>query len=157
MHYDVIIVGAGPGGLACAQKLCEHNVSTLVIERKSQIGPKACAGGVTWSGFLQNLPKELIEASFPVQHVHSTLQNIVVSRQQPLIATVNRFQLGQFMANSARSLGAVIRESCAVVNIENKSVYLRDLRSNTIEKISCDFLVGADGSSVLFVAIFSYL
>ena len=46
-HYDVIIAGAGPAGLSCAQRLAGTGLSVLLIDHAQQIGPKACAGGLT--------------------------------------------------------------------------------------------------------------
>jgi phytoene dehydrogenase-like protein len=39
--YDVIVVGAGPGGLACAARLANWGVRTLLVERNDDVGGKA--------------------------------------------------------------------------------------------------------------------
>ena len=65
--FSVIIVGAGPGGLACASLLAEHGVDVLVLERKPKVGPKVCGGGITWEGLIKRIPEHLIEGAFPVQ------------------------------------------------------------------------------------------
>jgi phytoene dehydrogenase-like protein len=39
--YDVIVVGAGPGGLACAARLASWGVRTLLVERNNNVGGKA--------------------------------------------------------------------------------------------------------------------
>ena len=38
MEYDVIIVGAGPAGLACAQQLARAGHRVVVYERQASIG-----------------------------------------------------------------------------------------------------------------------
>lgn len=43
--YDVIIIGAGPAGLAVAEELENTALTVLLIEKNSVIGPKICAGG----------------------------------------------------------------------------------------------------------------
>ena len=45
--FDIIIIGAGPGGLECAIQLNNSNLSVLIIEKNDIIGPKICAGGLT--------------------------------------------------------------------------------------------------------------
>ena len=45
--FDVVIIGAGPAGLKCAEQLKNSNLSVLVIEKNKIIGPKVCAGGLT--------------------------------------------------------------------------------------------------------------
>jgi flavin-dependent dehydrogenase len=46
-RYDVIIIGAGPAGLAVAEELKNTRLTVLLIEKNSVIGPKICAGGIT--------------------------------------------------------------------------------------------------------------
>ena len=67
MHVHTLIVGAGPGGLACATVLAGNGKDVLVTERKKRIGPKVCAGGITWSGLISRVPANLAEKSFPLQ------------------------------------------------------------------------------------------
>jgi len=42
-----LIVGAGPAGLRAAQVLAEAGREVLVLEKRPEIGPKTCAGGLT--------------------------------------------------------------------------------------------------------------
>jgi len=147
MHYDVIIVGAGPAGLSCAAKLSANNVSTLIVERNDKIGNKVCAGGITYSGLLKTVPASLIEKSFSDQYVFSRLQNIVVSEKFPIIATVNREKLGQYMAKTAVSKGAKILTSSVVRAIEKNTLHILDKKKNETFTADFSFLVGADGSS----------
>jgi flavin-dependent dehydrogenase len=45
--YDVVIVGAGPGGLACARALAGSGKRVLVLEKAASLGKKICAGELT--------------------------------------------------------------------------------------------------------------
>ena len=47
---EVLIVGGGPGGLACATSLARNGVRVVLVERKPVIGPKVCAGGILGMG-----------------------------------------------------------------------------------------------------------
>jgi len=48
IEADVVIIGAGPAGSICAKYLAEAGVSTLVVERRQEIGaPKRCAEGTS--------------------------------------------------------------------------------------------------------------
>ena len=49
-RYDVIVVGAGPGGSWAAKHAAEQGVSVLLLEKDSQVGtPVRCAEGVSES------------------------------------------------------------------------------------------------------------
>ncbi len=146
MHYKAVIVGAGPGGLACANKLSRNGVRTLVIERKSEIGQKVCAGGITWSGLVSRVPEELIELSFPLQNIKTRFQNITVSADCPIIATINRKKLGQFMATETEQNGAIILTSTQVRSIKKNSLEILDRKTGQRDTIHFDYLIGADGS-----------
>ncbi len=147
MHYDVIIVGAGPGGLACGAKLAARGLHTLIIERKAVIGPKSCAGGITWSGLIGQVPTELVERSFSSQYVKSKYQDICITADTPIIATVSREKLGQYMAQQAQEKGVQIRTSTDIDEISENHVALRDLKTKKRETVSYSYLVGGDGSS----------
>lgn len=46
-RFDVVIIGAGPAGIACAQALAGSSLRVLMLEKGETIGPKVCAGGLT--------------------------------------------------------------------------------------------------------------
>ncbi len=149
MHYDVVIVGAGPAGLSCAGILAQNNLRVLVLERKDRPGPKVCAGGVTWNGLIKRIPGSLAERSFSRQYISTRLQKISISAPDPIIATVNREKLGQYMAQKAESAGTEIRTSTQVKEISEDSVIFFDKLAGKEEKVFFDYLVGADGSTSL--------
>ncbi len=149
MSFDVIIVGAGPGGLACAEKTASQGLKTLVLEKQPILGKKVCAGGVTWNGLVKSVPSDIFERQFAIQHVFTRLQHISVSAPTPIIATVNREKLGQMMSHKAQQAGALIRPSCQVRSIANNEIIFHDKITGKIERQRFTYLVGADGSSSL--------
>jgi len=149
MHVHTLIIGAGPGGLACAKILAEQGFDTLVLERKQLPGPKVCAGGITWSGLISRVPETLAEKSFPKQYIKTPFQNICIEEKTPIIATVNREKLGQYMAQLAEDAGAKLRTGIVVRKIHKGNLIAQDKATRKEEEISYDNLVGADGSSSL--------
>ena len=127
MHVQTLIIGAGPGGLSCAEKLASNNIDTLVVERKKVIGPKVCAGGITWSGLISKVPEELAERSFPQQHICTPLQKVSIQEKNPIIATINRKKLGQYMAKRAMEAGASLRTGSLVRKISDNRVIIQDM------------------------------
>ena len=149
MSFDVIIVGAGPGGLACAKTTASLGLKTLVLERKQILGHKACAGGVTWNGLVKKVPIDIFERQFETQYVFTRSQKVRVSSPTPIIATVNREKLGQQMARKAQQAGAELRLGCQVKAINGKTLSFFDKTTEKTEQQKFSYLVGADGSSSL--------
>ncbi len=142
--WHTIIIGAGPGGLACAEILAANSIDVLIIERNHNIGPKVCAGGITGSGLLNDLPKKIIERSFYKQHILTRHQKTVICSNTPIVSTVNRKALGQWMLKKALKAGAIVQAGSRVKSIHDNTIVLK-----SGEQLGFDFLVGADGSSSL--------
>ncbi len=141
--FQTVIIGGGPGGLACATKLARNGAEVLLLERNSRIGIKVCAGGLTWSGGHRHIPDHLIERTFHRQHITSNWQTTTISSPSPIISTVNREKLGQWMLQEATAAGATIKTGTPVQAIGENHVVTKANRYGYRN------LVGADGSSSL--------
>ena len=142
-NYHTVIVGGGPGGLACATLLARAGREVLLLERNPRIGPKVCAGGVTWSGMQQRLPESLMQRAFPDQHLTTPLQKTVISGAKPLVSTIDREELGQWQLQEARAAGVQVETGARVGRIAANSLAVGG------EEVSFTHLVGADGGSSL--------
>lgn len=145
---EVLVVGGGPGGLACATALAQGGAGVILAERKPEIGPKVCAGGITWHGLIRHVPTDLIERAFPEQHVVTPRQRITVTEPDPIVATVSRRRLGQWMAAQAEAAGVRLWTNTRVVGLEEGRAMLEDA-SRRRSAVAFDHLVGADGSNSL--------
>lgn len=145
---DVVVVGGGPGGLSCARDLAAAGARVLLVERKTAFGQKVCAGGITCNGLLPLLPPELIEASFPLQHVFSPRQRIRIHAPKPIIATISRRRLGQWMAQQAQAAGAALHSGVQALELTKKGLVLRDA-AGQVRELRCGHVVGADGARSL--------
>lgn len=144
-HSQILIIGGGPAGLTCARILAEAGRQVVLIERKKQPGPKVCAGGITWNGFLQHVPHQYIQRTFPQQHIITPWQRICIREKQPVIATVDRAQLGSWMADQAIQAGAQILTQTKVLNIFDDRVAVHT--QNQRHEIGYSHLIGADGAN----------
>ncbi len=143
---DILVIGAGPGGLACATLLAQQGAKVVLVERKDRIGPKVCAGGITWGGLIKHVPSDLIERGFPQQHVLTRLQRVVVTESNPIIATISRERLGQWMADRARAAGVTLLPQTRALALEQHRAILETGGKHRIT-LAFNHLVGADGSN----------
>ncbi len=144
--YDVVIVGAGPGGLRCAEVLGNAGKSVLILEKKDLIGPKICAGGLTRKAivYLQSI-------GMPDQIIENTFDNIVfrigsfvtrINFGGVFLYTIDRKNLGQWQLHKLDDMKNVtVSSGTTVTSIANDHIVIQGLH-----KIYYNHLVGADGS-----------
>ncbi|MBU0647614.1 NAD(P)/FAD-dependent oxidoreductase [Patescibacteria group bacterium] len=138
--YDVIIVGAGPGGLSCAVQLQDSGKSVLVLEKNKGIGPKICAGGLTTK--IQKIGYELDIADRLYSEIKICVpgQEKIVKMPQPFVATIDRGKLGKIMLGKIDQQ-VQIKTGLKVEEISDDFVVVDG------KKIGYKYLVGADGSN----------
>ena len=139
-QFDVIIIGAGPGGLECARTLKDSDFSVLIIEKNESIGPKTCAGGIVGTVEPLDLP-ETKARSF------QTLQIVIGTKKYDFnlgaaVKIIDRQALGQHQLKSLKDADNVIIETGTVVRkIDKESVITNN------GAFAYRYLVGADGST----------
>ncbi len=140
-----LIVGAGPAGLRAAQVLAEAGREVLVVEKREEIGPKTCAGGLTPKAVNElerlGLPAEAgLRSVGHVAFAHG--RPVVLAREHAAIRTLPRRELGRHQLRWARVAGAEVRAACPATEL--------DLAGRTVRagerRIRWSHLIGADGS-----------
>lgn len=140
--YDVVIIGAGPGGLACAEELKNSNFSVLLLEKNTTIGPKVCAGGLTHLDAGFDIPKDR-SRPFKTQHVFVNRKEHKLQLAFPL-KTISRTDLGQYQLKKLQDAKNIdIQTNNAVVEIQTEKIITQKGIFNY------KYLVGADGSASL--------
>ncbi|MCX5773164.1 MAG: NAD(P)/FAD-dependent oxidoreductase [Fusobacteria bacterium] len=140
-HFDVIILGAGPAGLACAKELKNSHKKVLIIEKNEIIGPKICAGGVTGQNSVVDLSKSSRALAFQKQVVKigKIRRKLVLSSP---IYIMNRKDLGEFQKKELEQ-----SENFTFIKGE-KVIEISDRNIETTKGVyNYDILVGADGSN----------
>lgn len=140
-QYDVVIVGAGPGGATCARELAAHKASVLLIDKKNPGWHKPCGGGIP-------------EVMFEPFEVPTTLGfetpkvRVVDARQRKLsipmrYRTVYRDRFDEHLAAQARNVGAEVLFDTMLLDVERTDTgFLVRTPNGTCR---ARYLVGADG------------
>ena len=140
-RYDVIIVGAGPAGLKCAEVLGRSDKKVLLIDKDEQPGDKLCAGGLTLKGMgILPLPDRVIEHKITKAAVHSVRRKAATHASYPFLFTINRKELAAYQLGLLDHSRIDIITGTRVTAIEGDEVLLKDGT-----RFGFAILVGADG------------
>lgn len=162
-RFDVIVIGAGPAGIACACKLAQAGKKTLVIDRAKQIGGKNLTGGRIYTYAL-----ELVE---PGLHQKAALERPVVQEQvmvlgstsaitidyyNPALAenvprsyTVLRGSFDDWLAAYAEQEGVVLVDGIRVDDLVMEDKRIVGIKAGE-DVVYADTVVAADGVNSLF-------
>ncbi len=144
-HYDVVIVGAGPAGLRCAEILSTSELKVLLLEKNQSIGRKACAGGVTRKFFdIYDFPHALLENSTKKVLLTASTEQYTLEGEEDFLFTLDRKTLGQWQLSRIDSSRVDIETGKQLTRVEKDFVEI-DRKT----QISYRYLVGADGASSL--------
>ena len=141
--YDVIIVGAGPAGLRCAEILGQSDLSVLLLEKNAKMGQKVCAGGITRKDLaIIDIPDDVIEHKVTETAVHSRKRSSSAIAPEPFVFTLSREVLGEWQRKQLEHTNVEVLMEAKVTEINKDSI---KLNGNT--KFGYRYLVGADGAS----------
>jgi geranylgeranyl reductase len=140
-----LIVGAGPAGLRAAQVLADAGREVLVLEKRAEIGPKTCAGGLTAKAVRELAPLGLpVEATLAsVGHVaFAGGRAVALDAETTVVHTIARRDLGRHQLAWARRAGADV---CAGTPASSIDLERRAIRAAG-RPLRWRHLIGADGA-----------
>jgi len=159
MEYDVVIVGAGPSGLACAIKLKQlavesgNDISVCVLEKGQEVGSHSLSGACMEPRSLAELFPNWKELNVPV-YTEATKDKMMFLTEKssirlPTIPEMNNHgnyiislgQVNRWMAEQAEALGVDILPGFAA----DKVVYENENNDRVIGIITKDAGIGKDG------------
>ena len=147
-QFDVIVVGAGPGGASAAHQLASAGARVLLLEKAKLPRHKTCGGGVTWK-VAQALPFDI---SSVVERTISTVvfsykasESFEMRSPDPLVYMVRRNAFDQLLVEQAVRTGATVLDDCAVKSIDmsDSAVTVR----TATDVFAASWLIGADGAT----------
>ncbi|HEX8011487.1 MAG TPA: geranylgeranyl reductase family protein [Casimicrobiaceae bacterium] len=147
VDYDVIVVGAGPGGSAAATELARSGARVALFEQEPLPRYKPCGG------CLSQKIERILEPDFhslvekTVYGAHFTFEGVDDFRaasDRPIAYMVMRDRFDHFLAEKARAAGADLRAGERVLEALEEEECVR-VRTKHAE-FSARYVVGADGA-----------
>ncbi len=150
-NFDIIVIGAGPGGSTAAKVAAENGYSTCLIEKEklNEEGRyKACGGALAWDlikeiGYPEDKISRIVE-SLELHHLDGKIYSKAGKG-----AVIWRSTFDNFLTNRALNSGALLKDQEYMVNIKK----LGDRYQIITEKgkYTTKYVIAADGvtSSVL--------
>ena len=145
-RYDVVIVGAGPAGSACARACAERGLTTCLIEEHGTIGyPVQCAGLLSVRALAEcRVSKRPVQNTVSGAKVISSLgSELSFDSGETRAYVVDRGMLDLEMAAAAADAGADVRVRTAYAGRCGSSIITRGASGR--REISFRVLVAADG------------
>ncbi|MHB1488043.1 MAG: geranylgeranyl reductase family protein [Acidimicrobiales bacterium] len=173
-HYEVLVVGGGPSGAACAYWLAQAGHDVLLVEKKSFPREKTCGDGLTPRSVRQ-LEDMGLGDQLAGHHRYDGLRSVAFGREIELAwpdldgfptygYVVTRADLDQMVAERAQKAGATLWQSSeavepvtagdrvlgALVKRKNTGASKDVPSEHVIEDVRANYVVVADGSNSRF-------
>ena len=147
MHYDLLIVGAGPAGSFAAELLARGGAKVALFDGRPEGEPKACGGGVTakalkaWPHLLNAVGRTVDELD-----LYSPSSKRLHLRLEEPFAIYSRLAFDCYLRDRARDAGSqIISEKISARKIKKTDAGWL-VKSDNAEWTG-SFLVGAEGAN----------
>ena len=154
MNYDVVVVGAGPGGSMTAKTCAENGLNVLLIEKRQEIGaPVRCAEGIGKKDLERfvEIDRKFISAEVVGAKIYApdgteiTLTEEMAGNEVGYV--LERKIFDRHLAKLASKAGAEVMVKTSAVGMERtrEGVKVKLRRMGEEFEVECKIVVGADG------------
>lgn len=153
--FDVVVVGAGPGGAAAAKRCAEKGLNTLLIEKKRLPRDKVCSGMVMGRWAAQTIEQEfgVIPRSVLTEPPLLAGHRFYVGEEEPTelkwpTALSWRKDLDFWLVQGALTCGVQLKDEVRVAGMEREKAGCRILleKEGLKETLRARCVIGADGA-----------
>jgi geranylgeranyl reductase family protein len=147
LDYDVVVVGAGPGGSTAARFCAQAGLTTLLIEKERLPRYKPCGGclpkkAIHLLGF--DLSPVIENAIYGAKFTYRSQDPFYIKYNDPIAFLVMRDRFDHFLTNRALEDGAAMLVGEKVTRAEEKDDVV-EVTLGEKKRFRCQYLVGADG------------
>jgi len=151
-EYDVIVVGAGPGGAEAARTTARTGLRTLLVEEHPTVGvPSHCTGKLSFHAFEEfDIPPSLANTAVSAAVLYSPGGIAVRVRRRTVDSyAVDRIAFDRWVAARAEEAGAELLTHVRVTEAArvNGSVVVRGSRGGRAFAARARMLIDAEGSA----------
>jgi len=135
MNYDVIIIGAGPAGTACAKKLAENGFSVKVFDRRAELGvPKRCGEGLSKASqdIIGKIPERCISQKIKGAKLYSPNGRSVEIVLDSGGFVLERKVFDKWLAEQAIRAGAEVQANTFISNLIKDNGYFTGVKGEFI-------------------------
>jgi len=153
--YDVIVVGAGPGGSIAARTCAEDGLDVLLIEKRQEIGdPVRCAEGVSKEGIKRHIEPDYkwiaaeIKGSKIIAPDGTEIRMSENVSSQKAGYTLERKVFDRALAQQAASAGAEVMVKMRATGLLHSNGAICGIKAMYMgenHEIKADIVIGADG------------
>jgi len=155
-EYDVIVVGAGPGGSTCAAFLGQKGYNVLLLDKAKFPRDKTCGDAI--SGSLKT--QERLNLTPAVErNSHAKVNGVIFSSPKGDVLEIpfkgtgyvcRRYIYDNLIFQKAKSSGIDVIQEFTVTDLIQEAGYVKGIRGNTYKgdevEIRSKIVVGADGA-----------
>ena len=155
-QWDVVVVGAGPGGAAASKRCAEAGFRTLVLEKRALPRDKVCSGMIMgpWAQEIIRdhfgaLPREVL---VPPRMLKGHRIHVPGARPEDLAWETPlawRKDLDAWLMQKAEAAGVEVRDRVKLIRIESagRPVRIRIDDQSGEQALDAGWLIGADGAN----------
>jgi len=154
VNYDVVVIGAGPGGSMAAKTCAEMGLNVLLVEKRQEIGaPVRCAEGIGKKDLERfvEIDRRFISAEVVGAKIYApdgteiTLTEEMAGNEVGYV--LERKIFDRHLARLAAKAGAdvIVKTSAVGMVRENGRVRVRLRKMGEEFEVECRIVIGADG------------
>lgn len=152
MIYDVLVVGAGFAGLACARKAALAGLNVVLLEKKHGPGARLHTTGMVVKDavdafpWLRDVPRELVRPIGGVKLYAPDLSHVTLQAPGYFFWATDTVHMLDWMADLARAAGAHLRFGALFTQARRTAVDAPwQVPLENGEVLQARYIVGADG------------
>lgn len=146
--YDVIIVGAGPGGSTAARYCAQAGLKALIIDKEKFPRYKPCGGCLSLKTFhclKFDLSSVIENTIYGAKFTYRFKHPFFIKSKTPIAFMVMRDRFDQFLLDQALKNGSNLLEGEKVIEVSEKGEGVEVTLENG-KRFFCRYLIGADGA-----------